>query len=129
MPKQKQDGQLGETRELPPGVKLVRTLEGHDDVVCSVAFDPAGQTLASGSADRTVKLWDVTSGKLLRTLGYRGLPPSIAARALPAPAPSLASGRESAPRRPSGAKCESSRKRFAKAGTREASSATDNLYG
>ena len=49
MSKRKQDGQLGETRELPPGVKLVRALEGHESVVLSVAFDPTGQMLASGA--------------------------------------------------------------------------------
>src|SRR5262249_26371562 len=54
--------------ELPPGVKLLRTLEGHQGAVQSVAFDPQGETLASGSSDRTVKLWEVRSGKLLRTL-------------------------------------------------------------
>ena len=54
--------------ELPPGVKLLRTLEGHQDSVLSVAFDPQGGTLASGSADKTVKLWEARSGKLLRTL-------------------------------------------------------------
>ena len=34
----------------------------------SVAFDPQGGTLASGSDDNTVKLWEARSGKLLRTL-------------------------------------------------------------
>lgn len=68
MPKQKQEGQLGETRELPPGVKLVRTLEGHEDAVLSVAFDPTGRMLASGSNDNTIRLWEASSGKLLRTL-------------------------------------------------------------
>jgi small GTP-binding protein len=54
--------------ELPPGVRLLRTLEGHQDLVFSVAFDPQGETLASGSADNSVRLWDARSGKLLRTL-------------------------------------------------------------
>jgi small GTP-binding protein len=55
-------------QELPLGVKLLRTLEGHQGRVKSVAFDPQGATLASGSSDNTVKLWDIRSGKLLRTL-------------------------------------------------------------
>jgi len=53
---------------LPPGVKLVRALEGHKDAVTSLAFDRQGGTLASGSHDNTVKLWEARSGKLLRTL-------------------------------------------------------------
>jgi WD40 repeat protein len=68
MPKEKQDGQLGEARELPQGVKLLGALEGHENRVYNVAFDPTGQTLASGSSDKMVNLWDVASGKLLRTL-------------------------------------------------------------
>ena len=70
MPKKKRDRQLSEQQErsLPPGVKLLRTLEGHEDVVWNVAFDPTGKTLASGSSDNTVKLWDVASGRLLHTL-------------------------------------------------------------
>lgn len=73
MPKQKQEGQLGETRELLPGVKLARTLEEHEDIVTSLAFDPTGQVLASGSKDGTLILWDVVSGRPLRTLeGHSG---------------------------------------------------------
>ena len=39
---------------------LKATLEAHTANVDSVAFSPDGQTLASGSSDNTVKLWDVT---------------------------------------------------------------------
>lgn len=64
---------------LPPGVKLLRTLEGHQSAVYGVAFDPQGKMLASGSHDETVKLWGVQSGKLLRTLeGHKGVVWSVA---------------------------------------------------
>ncbi len=53
--------------ELPPGVKLLRTFEGHQDTILSLAFNPQGDMLASGSRDTTVKLWEVHTGKLLRT--------------------------------------------------------------
>jgi WD40 repeat protein/serine/threonine protein kinase len=46
----------------------MRTLEGHTHHVTSVAFSPDGQYLASGSADRTVKIWDSATGKELFTL-------------------------------------------------------------
>ena len=42
--------------------------KGHADGVKSVAFSPDGKTLASGSSDQTIKIWDLTSGRELRTL-------------------------------------------------------------
>jgi WD40 repeat protein len=39
------------------------TLKEHTKSVTSVAFSPDGMTLASGSVDQTIKLWDVQPGK------------------------------------------------------------------
>jgi WD40 repeat protein/class 3 adenylate cyclase len=76
---QERNPKFGTTSELPPGVKLLRTFDGHQDVVNSVAFDLQGEMLASGSDDSTVKLWEARSGKLLRTLeGHRGKVWSVA---------------------------------------------------
>ncbi|WKT54165.1 hypothetical protein QSH57_004749 [Fusarium oxysporum f. sp. vasinfectum] len=52
----------------------VQTLEGHGNEVNSVVFSADGQYLASGSADRTVKIWDVATGACVQTLeGYGNL--------------------------------------------------------
>lgn len=48
---------------------LVRRLSEHTDAVYDVAFDPSRtDRLASVSADRTLKIWDLTTGKRLETL-------------------------------------------------------------
>jgi S1-C subfamily serine protease len=48
-------------KELPP-------LQGHKDTVWCVRFSHAGTTLASGSADRTIRLWNASTGEPQRTL-------------------------------------------------------------
>lgn len=56
-----------EQSPLPEGVQLVRTLKRHTDIVTSIAFDPVGRTLVSGSEDDTIKISDVDTGDLLQT--------------------------------------------------------------
>ncbi|WP_225895973.1 AAA-like domain-containing protein, partial [Dendronalium phyllosphericum] len=43
-------------------------LEGHGDTVSSVVFSPDGKTLASASVDKTIKLWNLDTGKVITTL-------------------------------------------------------------
>ena len=54
-------------------------LEGHDSPVVSLAYSPDGQTLASGSMDKTIKLWDLKTGKESATLkGHKDTVHSVA---------------------------------------------------
>jgi WD40 repeat protein len=47
-------------------------LEGHQDSVWSVSFSPDGKTLATGSLDNTIKLWNIDTGKEISTIrGHR----------------------------------------------------------
>ena len=66
---------MKQTRKPEPLVTLedfswhcIRTLTGHKNYVNSVAMSADGQALASGSHDKTIKLWNVKTGDLLRTL-------------------------------------------------------------
>ena len=45
-----------------------RTLTDHSSWVRSVVIHPDGTTIASGSGDRTIKIWDLATGTLLHTL-------------------------------------------------------------
>jgi class 3 adenylate cyclase/GTPase SAR1 family protein len=55
-------------KNLPPGVKLVRTLRGHKDFIGRIAWSPDGRMLASPSRDKTIRLWNAGTGECLRTL-------------------------------------------------------------
>jgi WD40 repeat protein len=44
----------------------------HDEGIHSFAFSPDGKLLASGSFDRTARIWDARTGKLRRALQHTG---------------------------------------------------------
>ena len=52
----------------PPGTPLMRTLEGHADFVCGVAVTTDGKRAVSASRDKTLKVWDLETGRVLRML-------------------------------------------------------------
>ncbi|PKA61035.1 Protein pleiotropic regulatory locus 1 [Apostasia shenzhenica] len=51
-----------------PPWKNYRVISGHLGWVRSIAFDPSNSWFCTGSADRTIKIWDVASGRLKLTL-------------------------------------------------------------
>jgi WD40 repeat protein len=65
-----------------PGGPLRQILVGHSYDVTAVAFLTDGRRALSGSADTTLRLWDLTSGECLRTL--EGHPRWVSAVALSA---------------------------------------------
>lgn len=58
---------LWRVSDLAQGGHLVRKLTGHEDIVRGIAIHPAGHTIASVS-DCTIRLWDLPSGQLRRSL-------------------------------------------------------------
>jgi WD40 repeat protein len=48
--------------------KQVWSLTGHDDEVTFVTYAPNSNVIASGSKDKTIRLWNTRTGQLITTL-------------------------------------------------------------
>jgi WD40 repeat protein len=58
---------------------VINTLTGHAEKVTSVVVSPDGETIVSGCADKTVKVWNLHTGKVIRTIsGHSGEISSVA---------------------------------------------------
>ncbi|KAI1285352.1 Ribosome biogenesis protein bop1-B [Halotydeus destructor] len=43
---------------------------GHEDVVRSISIEPKGQFFVSGSDDKTVKIWEIMTGRCMKTFEF-----------------------------------------------------------
>jgi WD40 repeat protein len=49
-------------------VEEIRTLSGHSGSITSISISPDGKHLASGSNDKSIKIWELSSGREIVTL-------------------------------------------------------------
>jgi WD40 repeat protein len=71
----KKEMKKDEKKEPPKKVEEEKPPSGHRDQVFSIALTKDGKFLASGSSDRTVKLWDVATGRVVREFANPDLKP------------------------------------------------------
>ncbi|GFU64545.1 ribosome biogenesis protein bop1 [Trichonephila clavipes] len=53
-------------RPFPSALAIVYT--GHEKLIRSISVEPSGQFLVSGSDDETVKIWEILTGRCMRTI-------------------------------------------------------------
>jgi WD40 repeat protein len=64
IPKIKQDSETTSlNKQKPEAWRCLHTLKGHSAAVNSIAISPDGKIFASGSDDRTVRLWNLETGE------------------------------------------------------------------
>jgi NACHT domain- and WD repeat-containing protein len=62
-----------------PHPACLKTLQGHTDMVSTVAVTPDGHRVVSGSSDKTLRVWELATGTCLKTLeGHTDLVKAVA---------------------------------------------------
>lgn len=75
---------------IPEFWREIRSMEEHTDVVRGVGFTPDGRTLISAGYDKTIKMYEVSSGRTLNTI--KGHNDSICSLAISPDGATLATG-------------------------------------
>lgn len=57
--------------------RLVRSFGGHTNRVCDVAFSPDARWLATASLDRSIRIWDLPTGRCVDWLAFSSPPSSL----------------------------------------------------
>ena len=63
---------LRRDREAPDGLRLIRSLEGHTASINRLAWSPDAKKIASAASDRSVRVWNIATGKCMHTLNSGG---------------------------------------------------------
>ena len=48
-------------------IEVHKTLLGHTDIISSLIFSPDGKIMVTGSLDKSIILWSIDTGKLIKT--------------------------------------------------------------
>ncbi|KAG8257379.1 Ribosome biogenesis protein 1 [Homalodisca vitripennis] len=71
--------QLPSPKDLQPFPNVMSLVfKGHTDMIRCISIDPKGQYLLSGSDDFTIKIWEVATGRCVRTVAVGGTVRSVA---------------------------------------------------
>ena len=70
--------ELYRTSDIQTSTALKATFQGHTSTVYAVAFSPDGHSVLSGSNDKTIRLWDASTGRVLKTFQHSAAVLSIA---------------------------------------------------
>lgn len=51
---------------------------GHTDLIRAISIEPKGQYLVTGSDDTTIKIWEIATGRCIKTINTKGVVRSVA---------------------------------------------------